>query len=129
MAHSPITFKSKGDWSDTTKWLKQDRQSMILSVLKECGEAGVAALEKNTPVYTGRLQSSWYYTIEQGNGKSTITWCNKDIEHGMNVVLLLVYGHGTKSGKWVEGRDFVTPAIQPIFDRMIDTVWKEATKV
>ncbi len=128
MAHGLITFTSKGDWSDTTKWLKRDRQSVIYDALKQCGEAGVVTLEKNTPVYTGRLQNSWYYTIDQKNGKATITWCNRDIEHGMNVVLLLVYGHGTKSGKWVAGRDFVTPAIQPIFDQMINTVWKEVAK-
>lgn len=129
MARGPITFTSKGDWSKTTDWLKRDNKQVIMDALNKCGEAGVEALKQNTPVDTGRLASSWYYTVEATDKKATITWSNSDIENGLNVALLVEYGHGTKSGYYIEGRDFIRPAIRPIFDQLADTVWKEVTKV
>lgn len=122
-----VRFKSKGDWSKTENWLKRARTlKNARQVLEEYGRQGVAALSAATPVDTGESASSWNYEIVQ-NAESTeliFTNNNKTIT-GIPIVILLQYGHGNGAGAYIQGRDFINPAIQPIFDKIADKAWKE----
>lgn len=89
------------------------------------GRKGMSALSSSTPVDTGLTASSWSYTIDKGSKRSSIYWTNTNIITGTPVVIWLQYGHGTGTGGYVQGRDFINPAIQPIFDEIADAVWRE----
>ena len=123
-----ITFRHKGDFSKATKYLKNVKQASRVSVLDKYGQAGVAALASATPKETGRTAGSWYYEVERGDGTSKINFCNSHVNKNVNIAIILQYGHGTGTGGWVEGRDYINPAIQPIFDKIADDAWREVTK-
>ena len=93
------------------------------------GREGVAALASATPVDSGLTASSWYYEIINRNGTAQITFYNSNIQNGVPIAIILQYGHGTRNGGWVQGRDYINPAIQPIFDRIANDAWKEVTKL
>ena len=95
--------------------------------LDKYGQEGVAALESATPKDTGLAASSWYYKIVKGNNSIVIRYCNSDIEDGVPIAVILQYGHATKNGGWVEGRDYINPAIRPIFDEIANKAWREVT--
>lgn len=95
--------------------------------LDKYGAAGVSALASATPVETGLAASSWSYKVSVTGNSASIGWYNANKEGGLSVVILLQYGHGTGTGGYVAGRDFINPAIQPIFDKIADGVWKEVT--
>lgn len=124
-----ITLSSDGDWKETKKFLTKNKNlsEKARAILIRAAEEGLAALERETPKYTGLASSSWSYDIEVGRYSSTITWSNHDIEGGYNVAILVQYGHGVKGGGYIEGRDFINPAIRPIFDNFIETLWREVT--
>lgn len=88
------------------------------------GRQGVEALANSTPVDTGLTSNSWEYEIKKSNGKYSIIWSNTNTETGVPVAILIQYGHATKNGGWVEGRDFINPAIRPLFDKIADQVWE-----
>ena len=96
--------------------------------LDKYGQEGVAALASATPKDTGLAASSWYYQIERKKGSIIIRYCNSDIENGVPIAVILQYGHATKNGGWVEGRDYINPAIRPIFDKIVDNAWREVTR-
>lgn len=122
-----IEFKTKGDWSVTRNFLARNKK-IRLEDLYKYGEEGVAALEEATPVDTGRTALSWYYRIVQGNGYIRIDFLNKNLGDGWApIAILLQMGHATGTGGWVEGRDYINPAIQPVFDRIAKHAWKEVT--
>ena len=123
-----ITFRHKGDFSKTTKFLEGLKNPSINSVLEKYGRAGVAALASATPVDSGLTSSSWYYEIRNQNGAYYIDFCNSNINDGVPIAVILQYGHGTGNGGWVEGRDYINPAIQPIFDKIADEAWREVTR-
>jgi hypothetical protein len=100
-----------------------------MSNLDRFGKEGVAALSSATPVNTGLTASSWYYEIKHEKGCSTISFHNSNIQNGVPIAIILQYGHGTNNGGWVEGRDYINPAIQPIFDKITNEAWKEVTKL
>ena len=114
-----IGFTHKGDFSKTTEFLKNLKLNQIRSVLEKYGKEGVAALSSATPVATGLTSKSWYYKIEQKNDITKLIFCNSNINNGVSIALILKYGHGTRNGGWVEGRDYINPAIQPIFDKIV----------
>ena len=89
----------------------------------------MAALASATPVDTGQTANSWYYEIERANGKVSITFYNSNIQNGIPIAIILQYGHGTGTGGWVQGRDYINPAIQPIFDKIANAAWREVTKL
>ena len=89
----------------------------------------MAALASATPVESGQTASSWYYEIEQSAGSTTIRFNNSNINKGVPIAIILQYGHGTGTGGWVQGRDYINPAIQPVFDRIVQEVWREVTKL
>lgn len=124
-----ISFRQKGDFSKLDRFLERVKEAARLSILDKYGREGVAALSSATPVDSGETASSWFYKIEHKNGSATIGFYNSNINKGVNIAIILQYGHGTGTGGWVEGRDYINPAIQPIFDRIVDDAWKEVTKI
>lgn len=122
-----ISVSSKGNWEKTTKLLERtSKQSIKLDILRQYGELGVQSLSINTPVDTGETATSWYYTISNQNGKWKISFMNRNIVNGVPIAIILQYGHATRNGGWVEGRDYINPALRPIFDGMANKAWKEA---
>ena len=124
-----ITFRQKGDFSKLTRFLERAKEVVKMGDLDKYGEAGVTALASATPKDTGMTASSWYYTIENKNGRATISFNNSNIQNGVPIAIILQYGHATGTGGWVEGRDYINPAIRPIFDKIADDAWKEVTKL
>lgn len=124
-----ITFRHKGNLSKTTRYLEKVKRAARLSDLDKYGREGVAALKSATPVDTGLTAQSWYYKIERQNGRVTISFLNSNIQNGVPIAIILDYGHGTRNGGWVEGRHYIEPAIQPIFDKIADDAWREVTKL
>ena len=124
-----ITFKHKGTFSKTEKFLRQMSKADIMSVLKKYGQQGVKALAAATPVESGLTAKSWYYDIEMKNGSATITFYNSNVQNGVPIAVILQYGHGTRNGGWVQGRDYINPAIQPVFDLIANNAWREVTKL
>lgn len=123
-----ITFTQKGDFSRTFNFLTRVKQ-LKLNDLSKYGEEGVVALRNSTPVDSGLTASSWSYTITQANGKTSIEWSNSHRVSNVPIAVILQYGHATRNGGWVQGRDYINPAIQPIFDKIADMAWKEVTKI
>lgn len=124
-----ITVKQKGDYAKLTRYLVNVKKSIKTRDLHKYGKEGVAALMSATPVDTGLTAASWYYEIEEGKGTASITFYNSNVQNGIPIAIILQYGHGTGGGGWVEGRDYINPAIQPIFDRLAEDAWKEVTRV
>ena len=123
-----ITFKHKGNFSKTTRFLERAKHIVRLADLDRFGREGVAALASATPVESGLTASSWYYEIAYTRSGAKIAFYNSNIQNGVPIAIILQYGHGTGTGGWVEGRDYINPAIQPIFDRIVDEAWREVTK-
>ena len=124
-----ISFRQKGDFSKLTRYLERVKEATKIGILDKYGKEGVAALASATPTETGKTASSWYYEIEHQNGSAKITFKNSNINKGVPIAIILQYGHGTGTGGWVQGRDYINPAIQPLFDRIADEAWKEVTKL
>lgn len=123
-----ITFKQKGDFSYTKGFLESAKSIFRASTLDKYGLMGVKALMENTPVDTGLTASSWTYEIERTATGSTIYWYNTNVQNGLNIAIILQYGHATKGGHYVVGRDYINPAIQPVFDQIAEEAWNEVTK-
>lgn len=124
-----ITFKQKGDFSRTIRYLNRIKSPSKLTVFDKYGKAGVEALRSATPTETGKTAGSWYYKVESNGDSTTISFCNSNINKGVSIAIILQYGHGTGTGGYVQGRDYINPAIQPVFDSLADAAWKEVTKV
>ena len=124
-----ISFRHKGDFSKTSKYLERVKEAARLGILDKYGKEGVAALASATPVDTGLTANSWYYKISHTKTSSTLTFNNSNIQNGVPIAIILHYGHGTGNGGWVEGRDYINTAIQPIFDRLAKEAWREVTKL
>ena len=124
-----ITFRQKGDFSKLTRYFEKVKGVAKLSDLDKYGREGVAALSSATPVDTGTTANSWYYKIEHQNRSATISFYNSNIQNGVPIAIILQYGHGTRNGGWVQGRDYINPAIQPLFDKIAENAWKEVTKL
>ena len=124
-----ITFRQKGDFSKVTAYFNKLQKSSATRILDSYGKQGVAALASATPVESGLTANSWYYEIENQNGRYKINFCNSNVNDGVPIAIILQYGHGTGTGGWIEGRDYINPAIQPIFDKIADEAWREVTKL
>lgn len=123
-----ITFRHKGDLSKTARFLERAKHAVRLADLDKYGREGVAALASATPVESGLTASSWYYEIVYTSSGAKITFYNSNIQNGVPIAIILQYGHGTGTGGWVEGRDYINPAIQPVFDKIASDAWREVTK-
>ena len=125
-----ISIRHKGDFSNLTKFLEEASNNKIVdeNVLDIYGKAGVAALSSATPKDSGLTASSWYYEIERKRGSITISFHNSNIQNGVPIAIILQYGHATGTGGWVQGIDYINPAIRPIFDEIVNKAWKEVNK-
>ena len=123
-----ISFRQKGDFSKLTRFLERAKNLVHLSDLDRYGREGGAALASATPVDAGKTAASWYYDIKINKESASITFDNSNIQNGVPIAIILQYGHGTRNGGWVEGRDYINPVIQPIFDKIAEEAWKEVTK-
>lgn len=123
-----INFRHKGDFSKLTAYLERNKKGVNIRSLERYAKEGVEALASATPVDTGLTASSWFYEIEDQNGIVRLSFCNSNIQNGVPIAIILQYGHGTNHGGWVEGRDYINPAIQPLFDKILNDAWKEVNK-
>ena len=124
-----LTVKQKGEYAKLTRYLVNIGKAVKNKDLTKYGQAGVEALASATPVDTGLTANSWYYEIEKSKGRASITFYNSNVQNGIPIAIILQYGHGTRTGGWVEGRDYINPAVQPIFDKIAENAWKEVTKL
>ena len=124
-----IGFRQKGDFSKATRYFEKLRQASRLKILEKYGQEGVDALASATPVDSGITAASWYYKVEVTDEAASIIYCNSNVNKGVNIAIILQYGHGTGTGGWVAGRDYINPAIQPVFDSLAERAWGEVTKL
>jgi hypothetical protein len=120
-----IAIKAKGDYSKAEGFLKKLRTALRNKKLESYGQMGVDALAAATPKRSGVTAASWFYTIEQSDDSATIIWDNSNVNKYVKIAVILQYGHGTGTGGWVEGRDYINPAIQPIFDEITSEIERE----
>lgn len=124
-----IKFRHKGNFANTTRYFERAKKGAHLRVLERYGREGVAALSSATPFDTGLTARSWSYKIVYNRGRATISFHNSNIQNGVPIAIILQYGHGTGNGGWVQGRDYINPAIQPVFDKIANDAWREVTRL
>lgn len=126
--YDAVTFNQRGDFSNTFKFFERMKGLANLSIFDKYGRKGVQSLAALTPKKTGKTSQSWSYEIQRNNGVISIVWNNDNFNKNVNIAILIQYGHGTKQGSYVQGIDYVNPAIKPVFDEMAVELWKEVTK-
>lgn len=122
-----ITIQADGSFINTQKFLHRLTSQDIFTLLDRYGPIGVHALSSATPSETGLTANSWTYEIQQSKGSHVIVWKNTHVNHGVNIAILLQYGHGTGTGGYVQGRDYINPAMRPIFDQILADIRKVVT--
>lgn len=122
-----ITLEASGNYSQTTTWLQRIGRMSIEQQLRRYGLKGVKALASSTPVGTGKTASSWSYTVTQKGDNWVLSWNNSNIVRGTPIAIIFQYGHVTGTGGWVQGRDYINPAIKPIMDEIAEGVWRTVT--
>lgn len=122
-----VTFKHTGDFRKTKRFFKRASDANYGSYLDKYGREGVAALAAATPVESGETASSWYYEIRRSGSSFSIFWGNSHVNDGVVIAVIIQYGHGTGTGGYVQGIDYINPAIRPIFERIAEDLWKEVT--
>lgn len=115
----------KGSFKNTERFLNNNKSKDYRPILQQYAEIGLNLLKENTPKDTGRTADSWYYNIEQTNGKIKIVYYNSNLQNGIPIVILLQYGHATKNGGYVEGRDFINPPLKKAFGDLAEQIWRE----
>lgn len=125
-----VVIKHRGNFDKTTKWLKLSARRLATanSLLEKYAKEGVAALSAATPVDTGLTAGSWGYEIQSTKSGYSIAFTNSNVVDGVPIAIILQYGHATQNGGYVQGRDYINPAVQPIFDKISQEAWKEVTK-
>lgn len=118
-------LSTSGSYKHLETFLTKNQKLSTVDILQPFGQDGVEALANTTPVDTGNTSASWYYEIEEGKGYAIIHWCNSHVNEGVNIAVILQYGHGTGTGAYVEGVDYINPALRPIFDKIADEAWKK----
>ena len=124
-----VRIRQKGNFNATTRYLERAKKGIRLSSLDRFGREGVSALASATPVESGETANSWHYKVESQNGVVKIVFYNSHVVNGVPIAIVIQYGHGTRNGGYVQGRDYINPAIQPVFDQLAEHAWKEVTKV
>ena len=122
-----FSFRSRGDFRNLERFLKRMKTGQLYSTLNSNATIGVNALRAATPVDTGLTGASWGYEIDMGRDGVRIIWTNTNMNNGVNIAIILQYGHGTGTGGYVAGRNYINPAIRPIFDKIAEDVWKAVT--
>lgn len=126
-----MRVKMNGSFSKTKKYLNDSVNGLhnLDVILNRYGEEGVAALKSGTPKDTGLTAGSWFYKISHSKNEAAISFHNSNIQNGVPIAIILQYGHGTGTGGYVEGIDYINPAIRPIFERITDNAWKEVNRL
>ena len=124
-----ITFKQRGDLSRTQRFLRNAQTAIKFRNLDTYAEQGLAALKNATPYETGETANSWYYEIERTQNSVSIVYKNSNIQNGVQIAVILQYGHGTGTGGYVQGRDYINPAIRPVFDKLANDAWEEVIEL
>lgn len=122
-----ITFDTRGDFKNTERFLKRMSKADFANALKGVAQLGVSRLAAATPVSSGLTANSWGYEIKRSRGSFQIFWTNSHVESGFPVAIGLQYGHGTGTGGYVRGRDYVNPAMRPVFEQILADLWTEVT--
>ena len=122
-----IRFVHKGNFKKTEKFLSEAQKGIFYRNLERYGQQGVLALASMTPLESGKTAVSWDYEIVHGENGVSIYWTNSNVQNGVNIAIILQYGHGTGTGGYVQGKDYINPAIRPIFDEIAQQIWKEVT--
>ena len=122
-----ISFRQKGDFSKLTRYFERVKEAVKLGSLDKYGREGVAALMSATPVDSGKTASSWYYEIDHSQDSASINFYNSNVNKGVLIAIILQYGHGTRNGGWVQGLDYINPAMRPLFDKFAEDAWREVT--
>lgn len=122
-----VTIKQKGNFYKTQTYLAKIQKAIKFRDLDKYGKEGVKALSQNTPVDSGITASSWYYEVKVTDGSAVIEFHNSNIQNGVPIAIILQYGHATKNGGFIQGIDYINPAIQPIFEKIAGDAWKEVT--
>jgi hypothetical protein len=120
---------SKGDFKTLERYLMKSLNNNYRSILEKYGQQGVQALSAATPVDTGKTASSWDYRITEKNGNLSVEWINTNVNDGVNIAVILQYGHGTGTGGYVVGTDYINPALKSVFDGIAEAAWKEVTSI
>jgi len=123
-----LSVSSSGSFKKLEKYLDKGQNGSLPSIFDRYGKQGVIALSSGTPLESGETASSWGYQIRKGKSRTTLVWTNDHVENQINIAIILQYGHGTRTGGWVEGRDYINPAMRPVFDEMAQRIWEEVTK-
>ena len=124
-----VTFKHKGNFERTDRLLKGAKEKKYLKVLDKYGQEGVAALAAATPTDSGLTAESWDYKIQNGSGGYRIMWTNSNVNDGVPIAIIIQYGHGTGTGRYVQGRDYINPAMRSVFDNIADKAWEEVKRL
>lgn len=122
-------LECSGSYDKTIRSLEKMQKLKIDNVLNRYGQEGVNALKNATPIDTGKTANSWSYRIERGFEQFTIVWTNSNVNKGVNIAIILQYGHGTGTGGYVQGRDYINPAMRPIFDKIAEEAWREVVNL
>lgn len=120
-----IKFKHRGNFNHMERFLNKMQKRQYLNVLDKYGQMGVIALQQNTPKDSGKTAESWTYEIERTEDRTNIYWVNTNENKGVVIAVILQYGHGTGTGGYVQGRDYINPAMRPIFDQIAEEAWEE----
>ena len=123
-----ITIESQGDWKLTRNWFDRMTKLDLALIMNQFGKEGVSALASATPSKSGVTSKSWNYEVTRKGNNWKITWTNSNVNKGANIAVLIQYGHGTRNGGYVVGRDYINPAIRPVFDKIAQKAWKEVTR-
>lgn len=124
-----FSVQSDGTFSKTDGYFKKLLRSSEIRIVESYAEKGVAALSSATPIDSAVTATSWYYEVARENGQIRIDFKNSNVNKGVNIAIILQYGHGTGTGGWVEGRDYINPAIQPVFDELANQAWAEVSRL
>lgn len=124
-----ISFRHKGDFSKFSRYLERAKNVVRAGDLDKYGRQGVAALASATPIDSGETANSWSYKIDRTNESISIQFYNSNIQNGVPIAIIIQYGHGTGTGGWVQGRDYINPAIRPLFDKIANDMWREVTRL
>jgi hypothetical protein len=124
-----ISFKHTGDLSKTYSFLRKFKEFKYMHIFNRYGREGVLALENATPKDTGVTSKSWSYKIDKTSKGYSLSWINTNVINGVSIAIIIQYGYATRSGGYVQGRDYINPAIQPVFDKLTNALWKEVQSV
>lgn len=126
-----ITVKHTGEFKNTFQLLKNSLllKFKIEEIMNRYGAMGVQALSSATPVSTGLTAGSWHYTIQNERNRKVIIWSNSNVNKGVSIAVILQYGHGTRNGGYVQGRDYINPAMRPVFDTLVKEIWEEVLRL